>query len=169
MISVGGNDIALKPTWGTIWNMICLMKFNRQVTLETAPETAWGFNYFENLFKFGIEDVVTKLTVKTKPKRIVICHLYYLDEKCGGWADRTLRLLGYNTNPAKLQAVIRAIYNHATTKVNIPGTEVITFPMFKTLDGKTTEDYCHAVEPSAQGNKKLAQAALPILLARASL
>lgn len=32
--------------------------------------------------------------------------LYFLDEKPGnGWADGTLRALGYNSNPGKLQAV----------------------------------------------------------------
>ena len=165
VISVGGNDIALRPKFCTVWNMFLFVKCNTQWCLEHTPEKAWGFSYMRNLFQHGMEDVVRKLTTKTTPKRVVVCHLYYLDEKCGGWADRTLRALGYASNPAKLQAAIRAIYDHGTTKVTIPGTEVVTFPMFRTLDGKTTGDYCMAVEPSAQGNAKLARDLLPILLA----
>ena len=163
VISLGGNDVALKPSLSTIWAMIMFTKFNTTWRLENAPETAWGFNHMASLFRNGMEDVLKKLTAKTMPKRVVVCHLYYLDEKCGGWADRILRLLGYGKDPKTLQAIIRGIYNHATTKVTIPGTEVVTFPMFLTLDGKTTGDYCMAVEPSAQGNAKLAKALLPIL------
>jgi len=34
---------------------------------------------------------------------------------------------------------------------------VIPVPMFKILDGKTTEDYDNRVEPSVQGGKKLGE------------
>ncbi len=40
---------------------------------------------------------------KNKPKKIIICSLYFLDEKAtGGWADKQLKFLGYDNDPTKL-------------------------------------------------------------------
>merc|ERR1711935_175180 len=82
--------------------------------------------------------------------------IYYLDEIAGGsWADGTLKLLGYNTNPAKLQMLIRKIFTEATCKIEVEGVKVLPFPLFEVLDGKTTDDYCQRVEPSSQGGDKI--------------
>lgn len=60
--------------------------------------------------------------------------LYFLDEKPGnGWADGTLRALGYNSNPGKLQAVAGLCRKCAV------GTRTTKFPESLTLnflDGK---------------------------------
>ena len=53
---------------------------------------------------------------------------------------------------------IEAAYHHATSKIRIPGTQVVPFPLFKVLDGRTTEDYLQRVEPSPAGGKKMAEA-----------
>jgi len=164
MVSVGGNDVALKPTKATREALGVLLMTNPPEVLVSTPEKAQGMSYFVSLFKDGVEHFLTKLTSKQKPRRIVLCHIYFLDEKCGGWADSTLRMLQYDKNPALLQNVVRAVYNVCTTKVRVPGVEVVTFPMFAVLDGKTTSDYCQAVEPSAVGNEKLAAAVMPLLL-----
>ena len=47
------------------------------------------------------------------------------------------------------------LFERATSKIKIPGTKVVPIPMFKTLDGKDTNDYDNRVEPSVQGGKKL--------------
>ena len=44
-----------------------------------------------------------------KPRRVVVCTIYFLDQQPNGsWADRVLGLLGYDSNPEKLKEAIRA-------------------------------------------------------------
>ena len=39
-----------------------------------------------------------------KPRRVVVCTIYFLDQQPNGsWADRVLGLLGYDSNPEKLK------------------------------------------------------------------
>ena len=76
----------------------------------------------------------------------------------GGWADRVLSYLSYYSNPGKLQAAIRQIFREATCKISIPGVEIVPFAMFKVMDGKDSSMYCAGVEPSARGNRLLADA-----------
>ena len=54
--------------------------------------------------------------------------------------------------------LIEKIYEDATCKVEIDGTTVIPFPLFKVLDGKNTKDYAQRVEPSILGGKKIGKA-----------
>ena len=84
--------------------------------------------------------------------------LYYLDETQGGsWADNTLRILGYNSNPEKLQLLIRLMFEQGTTQIKVSGVPVVTVPMYEALDGKDTKDYEQRVEPSSKGGAKLAK------------
>jgi hypothetical protein len=84
--------------------------------------------------------------------------LYYLDEREGGsWADTTLRILGYNSDPAKLQLIIRRIFEQGTAQIKVGGVPVVAVPMYEALDGKDTEDYVQRVEPSSKGGAKLAK------------
>jgi len=85
--------------------------------------------------------------------------IYYPDERAGGsWADGALGVLGYNCCPERLQCLIRTVFRLGTAKISIPDTEVIPFPLFTTLDGKTTSDYCQRVEPSPSGGHRMAMA-----------
>lgn len=92
--------------------------------------------------------------------------IYYLDQKPGGsWADDVLNNLGYDTNPGKLQLIIRTLFTQIVEKgFDIPGTIVQAFPLFKVLDGTDSGDYCQRVEPSVQGGRKMANALLGALL-----
>jgi len=102
---------------------------------------------------------VRRVIAKKQPKLVIVCMIYYLDEKPGGsWADRVLELLGYNRNPKKLQTIIRKVFELATSRIKIPGTEVRAFPLFQVLDGKETKDYDNRVEPSVQGGAKMGRA-----------
>lgn len=85
--------------------------------------------------------------------------IYYPDEVSrGSWADCALSCLGYNTpgGAAKLQLLIRRIFEMAVIEVTVPGSEVVGLPLFEALDGKDPRDYEQRVEPSARGGKKLA-------------
>mmetsp|Transcript_32458 Transcript_32458/g.79042 ORF Transcript_32458/g.79042 Transcript_32458/m.79042 type:complete len:340 (+) Transcript_32458:186-1205(+) len=169
VVSVGGNDIALKPTCCTAFNMAMLIFCSCTCCIECAcgvglpcccsPAFPMGLGHFLNLFKCKVEDYVRRIVVKRKPRKVVVCMIYYLDQKPGGsWADKVLGILGYNTNPKKLQTLIRKVFELATEKINIPGTEVVAFPLFKVLDGKNTNDYDNRVEPSVQGGAKMGRA-----------
>ena len=134
-----------------------IFEMNFDSTIDKGPKYAWGMQYFIDLFKTRTTEYIEELTSKCKPKKIIVCLIYYPDEKTtGSWADRILGYLDYNKNPYRLQKVIYQIYKHATTQIKIDGCEVIPCPMFKTLDGKNTKDYSQRVEPSEQGGDKLA-------------
>ena len=63
------------------------------------------------------------------------------------------------------EAGIEAAFVHATSRIAIEGTEVVPFPLFRVLDGKTSSDYCQRVEPSPSGGRKMAWALLNAAMA----
>jgi hypothetical protein len=79
------------------------------------------------------------------------------------WAGFALGALGYDKNPAKLQALIRKAFVFATSNIRINGSEVIPVPLFRVLDGKIAEDYVARVEPSPDGGKKMAELILDLI------
>eukprot|EP00415_Alexandrium_ostenfeldii_P004312 UN4312 len=90
--------------------------------------------------------------------------IYFLDESGSSWADRALDALDYNNNPGRLQEAIRSVFRLATSRICIPGTEVVAFPLFEVLDGRDTSDYVSRVEPSPSGGRKMARALLDVLV-----
>jgi len=164
VVSVGGNDIALRPSLKTMWNMVLLMKCNSLKTIKKGPKYCWGMNYFIQMFKDKTEKFIKKIITHKQIKRVIVCMIYFPDEKqTGSWADKTLGFLGYNDNPVKLQEVIKQIYIHATRKISIEDVDIVPFPMFNVLDGKNSKDYIARVEPSSQGGLKLAEILVPYL------
>jgi hypothetical protein len=58
---------------------------------------------------------IEAITAKTKPKKILVCMIYYPDtNNVPSWANAALGALGYNRNPAKLQLLIRKMFEEAT-------------------------------------------------------
>lgn len=199
IVSVGGNDVALTPVLCTVCSMLalvygptptcCVRKFSfacppniglagdcgcRCCGVPNCISSCLcgcpvGYPYMVDLFKNRVGNYVRKLVAKTKPKKVIICMIYHLDEATtGSWADGVLGCLCYNNNPARLQAGIEAAFRHGTQQIRIAGTEVVPFPLFKVLDGKTTSDYCQRVEPSPQGGRKMATALLEAVLGPAA-
>ena len=72
-------------------------------------------------------------------------------------------MLGYDNKPEIVQNLIKTIFELATKKVRVEGTEVIPFPMFHVLNGTETNLYAQRVEPSCEGGMKLAQSLLSYL------
>jgi hypothetical protein len=90
--------------------------------------------------------------------------IYYPDEaQVPSWAGPALGALGYNSNPQKLQMLIRKAFDEATSTIRIKGSEVIPVPLFNALDGKNSNDYIARVEPSAAGGRKMAEFLLDII------
>jgi hypothetical protein len=182
VVSIGGNDVALAPLPCTIVSiltlvnlpLVCLEKGCIQGTVPWCDEYCYGcgpssmlsctcacppcFGYMMHLFGTRVEKDITQLTMKTKPKMILVCMIYYPDEApTPSWASPALGILGYNTNPMKLQTLIRRAFIEGTSKISIPGTKIIPIPLFNILDGKDSRDYVARVEPSPQGGQKMAE------------
>mmetsp|Transcript_57722 Transcript_57722/g.187513 ORF Transcript_57722/g.187513 Transcript_57722/m.187513 type:complete len:273 (+) Transcript_57722:172-990(+) len=178
IVDLGGNDVALRPTTWTALNMAALIYLSatcviRSLSFAVAPCNGWycgfplGLGYFVNMFKNKTTAYIEKVIEKRKPKKVVVCMLYYLDQNpSGSWADKILGLLGYDKDPAKLKAVIKRVYELGTSAIRIPGVEVVAFPLFTALDGTDATDYIARVEPSVQGGRKMAEALLPAVLGR---
>ena len=188
VISVGGNDIALHPSCCTAVSTLslvcctstsCLKHLSCGCAIPVDDCCAGcgcsllsclcafppGMGYFIHLFGTRIQSLVSRMTSTTRPRLIVICMIYFLDEKPGNsWAEWVLRLLGYNSNPEKLQEIIRQVFRLATQRIRVPGSEVVAVPLFETLDGKNTADYCQRVEPSAQGGEKMGKQLMDAIL-----
>jgi len=90
--------------------------------------------------------------------------IYYPDERNSpSWASPALGALGYNTNPVKLQLLIRKAYEEAISKIRISNSQVIPTPLFRVLDGQNTSDYIARVEPSPSGGRKMAEFILDMI------
>ena len=162
IVSVGGNDIALRPSLRTILSMLTIMKSSEEAIKNNR---ACGFKHFVRLFKNKIEKYLLKLTERCCPKEIIVCMIYYPDEVSdGSWADFAFNALGYNNNPQKLQLLIRKAFEMASKKIYIRGAKITPFPLFKVLNGKNHRDYIQRVEPSSQGGRKMANAFLDVIL-----
>lgn len=194
IVSVGGNDIALRPTLCTILNMLMLVRGNPLACLRycacgclpcagccggsvgglgcfgclrsmlgcVCPP---GLAYFADLFGNAIRNYVIRILGPTRPKKVIVCMIYFLDEQGSSWADAALEALDYDRNPARLQEAIRAVFRLATRRIHIRGTNVVAFPLFEVLDGKNSSDYVSRVEPSRSGGSKIAKALMDVVLA----
>jgi hypothetical protein len=158
IVSVGANDVALRPTLATMWHMLQLAWLTRRGSLERG--TAWSLNHFIRMFRDQVQTYVSKLVEKQKPRAIIVCMIYYPLESTAGhqrsWADLQLQLLGYDRFPEHLQTAIRKMYELATQQIQITGTTVIPYALFEVMDGKNVNDYTARVEPSTEGGRKIA-------------
>lgn len=157
IVSVGANDVALKPLPSTIMHMLRLAWLTRRKSLEDC--SACSLSYFKHMFDTKIQDYITRLTAKTKPRAVIVCMIYFpLEAQFGqkSWAEMQLKSLGYNSYPTQLQAAIRAMYEIATKKVEVEGTEIVPCALHEVLDGKTPGEYTARVEPNDEGGRKMA-------------
>lgn len=157
IVSIGANDIALKPLPCTMRHMLQLAWLTPRKSLEN--HTASSLQYFKNLFGTRIQDFVTRVTAKTKPRAVIVCMIYFpleaqFNQK--SWAEWQLKALGYNWFPGQLQTAIRAMYEIATKEIRVEGTEIVPCALHEVLDGKCVEDYEARVEPNHEGGRKMA-------------
>lgn len=185
VVSIGGNDIALRPTCGTICAMMCLLKCSCECCIESG--CACGLGHFKDLLRDDYIQYVRALISKRKPRMIVPAMIYYPDEnpKSQSWANFTLSAINYNSNPRKVQMTIDRVFkdclmpmpelilrlekeqqkkkvdsnnNNNTAETPTRGTIVVTpLEWSKALNGKNSADYDNRVEPSALGGRKMAE------------
>jgi hypothetical protein len=157
IVSVGANDIALRPLPCTIRHMLQLAWATPRSSVESG--SASSLKYFNQMFCDRVQDYVDRITAKTRPRAVIVCMIYFpLESGLGqsSWADTQLKALGYNMWPGQLQTAIRTLYRTATQNITIPGTVVIPCALHEVLDGKSAKDYTARVEPNEEGGKKMA-------------
>mmetsp|Transcript_74138 Transcript_74138/g.241083 ORF Transcript_74138/g.241083 Transcript_74138/m.241083 type:complete len:243 (-) Transcript_74138:66-794(-) len=166
IVSIGGNDIALAPTAATVASMLGMVYLSSAEAISEGA--AWGSSHLLHLFGSQLQSYIERLVEKQKAKKVLVCMIYYPDVNGEGWADTALSALKYNSEPARLQGAISAVFEHAVSKIKIEGTEVVPVPLFRVLDGGCSEDYVARVEPSEQGGRKMAEAFLQALFGGAT-
>ncbi|KAL5116493.1 hypothetical protein ACEQ8H_005614 [Pleosporales sp. CAS-2024a] len=157
IVSVGANDVAYKPLPCTIRHMLQLAWLTPRKSLENC--SASSLSYFKHLFGIKIQDYITRLTAKTKPRAVIVCMIYFPLEaefKQKSWANLQLKALGYNWYPGQLQTAIRAMYDIATKEIKVEGIEVVPCALHEVLNGKNAGDYTDRVEPNEEGGRKMA-------------
>jgi len=162
--SAGGNDVVLAPALSTAAALAALLLFASDAALQDG--SAWGMPTLVALFRDEFQRYLRALCVRARPTLIIACFVYYPSEAGRGWADAALGLMGYGRNPRRLQAVMRAVYRHATCRIAVEGVRVLPLPLFDVLDASPgSGDYVARVEPSAAGGAKIARAVLDAVLA----
>jgi hypothetical protein len=157
IVSVGANDIALRPNNSTIRHMLQLAWLTPKSSLKN--HTASSLSDFKTLFGTKIQSYILRLVPKTKPRAIIVYMTYFPLETGQGqtsWADAQLKAQGYNSYPGQLQAAIRAMYEMATKEIRMEGCEVVPCALHEVLDGKTVGDYTARVGPNEEGGRKMA-------------
>jgi lysophospholipase L1-like esterase len=158
VVSIGANDVALKPSPATIARMLQMAWLTQFSSLENG--SAYALPYFKHLFGTKIQDYVERVTSKTKPRAVIVSMIYFPLEWAPNqqsWANAQLKALRYDSYPEKLQMAIRQMYEIATKEIRIEGTEVLPCALYEVLDGKEKKDYTDRVEPSADGGRKMAE------------
>lgn len=167
VVSIGGNDVVLAPNPWTVGSLMWLLHVGGAAAARAG--TAGGLSHFVSLFGHRVQAYIEKLLGQRKPRKVLVCMYYFPDEQQNGsWADTSLGLMGYNSDPGKLQAAIEGIFLHATSRIRIPGVEVVPVPLFQALDGKDTRDYVARVEPSAEGGRKMARLIVDAIVAESA-
>ncbi|KAF2233337.1 hypothetical protein EV356DRAFT_559954 [Viridothelium virens] len=158
VVSVGGNDIAYKPTLKTKLHLLRLAWLTSGRSLRQGK--AGVLRYFTRLFKDEVEKYISRIVEKQKPRVILVCMIYFPLEASAsnqrGWADLPLKLLGYEGSPTQLQTAIIRLYQLATARIDIPGTKVVPCALYDVMNGRRAEDYIARVEPSIEGGRKMA-------------
>jgi hypothetical protein len=172
VICLGGNDVVLAPTLCTMAALGSLLSCASEAGLRDG--SAVGMAHLVGLFLGQMQAVLGQLTEKATPALVIPCFVYFPQEhsKEGGdkgWADGALSTMGYNSNPGRLQAVMRAVFQHSLCKLQLPGCKVAPLAFFELLDcSPESKDYCQRVEPSERGGEKIAAALLATVLSHVS-
>ena len=165
VVSIGSNDLAMKPTSATVRHMLQLAWLTPRGSLQRG--TAWSLRHFTDMFNSQVQAYISRLVEEHKPRAVVVCMIYYPLEASASaqtsWADVPLKILGYNSFPGQLQTAIRKMYELATKQIQIPGVHVVPCALFEAMDGKSKDDYAARVEPSAEGGRKIATHLLKII------
>ncbi|PVI03481.1 hypothetical protein DM02DRAFT_716750 [Periconia macrospinosa] len=157
IVSVGGNDIAMKPSAWTIYHMLSLAWLTSKSSIEDG--NASSLPYFGSIFKKKTEEYISRLVSVTKPRLVIVCMIYFpLESRHNqeSWADISLKCLGYDRWPDQLQTGIRRMFEMGTRQVQVEGARVVPCALYEVMDGTRKEEYTARVEPNQVGGRKMA-------------
>lgn len=149
VVSVGGNDVALRPT----------LAIGLSVLASVYSNGKYGTSALRQLFQHDLQTYIESLMARQKPRLIVICMVYFPCETQDqqSWASPVLRVLGYNSSPHRLQNAMKSVFEDMVKLISINDECQVTFvPLFEALDCKNTAHYVARVEPSVQGGFQIA-------------
>lgn len=156
VVSVGGNDIAAKPKLSTLLHLGRLVFLTKKDLYRNK-----SFKHLVNIFKDQTEEYINSLLVNNKPRKLIVCTMYYPCLEGKGWADKVLKLCNYNTNPEKVHDIIKLVYSEATSKIEIPGVKtIIPVPLYELMNHTDESHYVERVEPSIEGGRIISQGLL---------
>lgn len=156
IVSVGGNDLALKINVKTMFHLGKLL-------LSNDVKNNSSFSFIVNLFKNETEKYIKELIKYNNPRMVILNSMYFPCLHGKSWADRTLNLFNYNKNYKKVHQIMRAAYEEGTRKVKIDDVNIVTCKLFEVLDFTNEKDYVQRVEPSIMGGYKMASQYLDIM------
>lgn len=146
IISIGGNDLILKPSSSMLVAMGLGNYLIPQFCLDTA--LVWLPNPLSELFERSTQEYVDLFSGKKIEK--IVCTPYFPCVNGDGWASRMLNRIHMD----KAQTVIRFVHeNYHKSLKNIDA----TVPLYEALDYQNDGDYKYRVEPSVQGGRKIAE------------
>lgn len=140
--SIGGNDIALKPSAATL----VALGIGTYLVPQCMLSSAFRWVPFNPLYDIFYNQTLEHLNRFSKAAKRLVCTLYYPCETGTGWANRILQMF----DMGKLQEAIRLC--HAMYHCRIGP----SIPLYEALDPKDPEDYVCRVEPSVKGGYKIA-------------
>jgi lysophospholipase L1-like esterase len=150
IVSVGGNDLIMKPTPWTFFHLLAV--WLTPVWLLKYHPSFWAL---VRILKGQVADYIQKLKKGALFPRTLVCTPYFPCTKPDpmSWAGKLLEKSGYDRNPKHTQAVMRLLYEHATKQIP----NVTPVPLFKVLDANNPDHYVARVEPSAEGGALMAK------------
>lgn len=164
VISLGGNDIALRPSISTLAAMVGLNWLTPQSYIEN--DSGLGLATLRTLLRDGLAAYIKAITVKTKPRAVLVCMFYYPCETGRGWADKLLDILGYNNDPTKLKAIIDLGFRQCISTISevVDDVPIVPVALSALLDSTDSADYKSRVEPSVQGSLKIGHGLFDIIV-----
>ena len=75
--SVGGNDIALRPSGGTVCSMIGLNFFTSQSSIDSGNVSGCSMRHLQGLFRDAVSTYLARVTEKTAPRLVLPCMIYF--------------------------------------------------------------------------------------------
>ena len=163
--SIGGNDIALRPSLKTMASVAWLALIAKDANIDSG--SAYGFGHLKNLFCQQLQEYLRQLCAKTKPSKVLVCMIYNPCQNGEGWADPLLNLLGYSADrPEKVKRVenlLETTFREAICQIRIDGVDIVPVALSRVLDSKNESHYEMRVEPSAEGGRVMSCAFCDII------
>ena len=148
--SMGGNDVALKPSFTTIASITnILYGFGDIYNVENT--------YLDLLIRQDTQNILEKICRKVKPKCILPCITYYPSLKGKSWADGILNTLKYDKNYENVHILIQQLFKTSTKNIRVYDIQMVPVALYEVLNCEDEGDYVERVEPSAQGSWKMAK------------